>query len=105
MSSAGAALLRAVLHRALVSRDRILLTECRSVDWQSLTFMGERHEFGFRLTGRDADDVFAAITDGLEHADLAIPKGFVAEIALSGEPVRFPDGSIVFRVEALTLEE
>jgi len=105
MSSAGSALLRAILHRALVSRDRIFLTECRSVDWQSLTFIGERHEFGFRLTGPDSNEVFAAMTDGLEHADLAIPKGFVAEISLAGEPVRSQDGSIAFRVDALTLEE
>jgi hypothetical protein len=40
MSKAGAALLRALLARALADRDRILLTEYRSTDWQSLTFIG-----------------------------------------------------------------
>jgi hypothetical protein len=44
MSKAGAALLRALLSRALVEPDRILLTDYRSSDWQSLTFVGERHE-------------------------------------------------------------
>jgi hypothetical protein len=52
MSSAGAALLRALLTRALVDRDRILLTNYRSTDWQSLTFVGERHELHFRVPGR-----------------------------------------------------
>lgn len=51
MSIAGAALLRALLARALVDRDRILLTDYRSTDWQSLTFIGERHEMRFRIPG------------------------------------------------------
>jgi hypothetical protein len=55
MSAAASALLRAFLDRASLTRDRILLTHYRSVDWQSLTFIGERHEFGFRLVGPDAD--------------------------------------------------
>jgi len=37
LSTAAAGLLRALLGRAGVSRDRILLTEFRSVDWNSLT--------------------------------------------------------------------
>ncbi len=46
MSCAAAGLLRALIGRACVNRDRFLLTEYRSVDWQSLTFIGERHQFG-----------------------------------------------------------
>lgn len=51
MSCAAAGLLRALIGRAGVERDRCLLTEYRSVDWQSLTFVGERHQFRFRLAG------------------------------------------------------
>lgn len=50
LSAAAAGLLRALLARAGVSRDRILLTEFRSVDWNSLTFSGERHEIDFRVS-------------------------------------------------------
>ena len=52
MSSAGAALLRALLTRALVNRDRILLTDYKATDWQSLTFVGERHELRFASRDR-----------------------------------------------------
>jgi hypothetical protein len=44
MSPTASALLRALLERAGAPRDRILLTSVRSTDWQSLTFIGERHE-------------------------------------------------------------
>ena len=43
MSSAAAALLRALTERAHVARDRTLLTDAESVDWRSLTFTDERH--------------------------------------------------------------
>ena len=52
MSKAGSALLRALLSRALVDPDRILLTDYRSADWQSLTFIGDRHEMRFRFRAR-----------------------------------------------------
>jgi len=51
MSAAAAGLLRALLARAAVERDRILLTELRSTDWQSLTFIGERHRIQLRVSG------------------------------------------------------
>jgi hypothetical protein len=38
ISPAAAALLRALIARACADRDRILLTEVHSTDWQSLTF-------------------------------------------------------------------
>jgi hypothetical protein len=44
MSAAASGLLRALIARAGVPRDRILLTNLCSIDWQSLTFVGERHE-------------------------------------------------------------
>jgi hypothetical protein len=52
LSPAAAGLLRSLLGRAGVDRDRILLSEFRSTDWQSLTFMGERHEMGCACLAR-----------------------------------------------------
>jgi hypothetical protein len=74
MSKAAAALLCAILARALVDRDRILLTEYRSTDWQSLTFLGERHEIRFRIPGPGAEGIFARMFGDLTDAEFAIPK-------------------------------
>jgi hypothetical protein len=52
LSPAAAGLLRALLPRGGVERDRILLTEFRSTDWQSLTFTGEQHRIRLRVPGR-----------------------------------------------------
>jgi hypothetical protein len=105
MSSAGAALLRALLTRALVSRDRILLTDYRSMDWQSLTFVGERHEFRFRATGPDAQAIYERMTYRLTDTEFAIPRQIVADAVLFGQPSHEPDGSISFTIEALTIQE
>ncbi len=105
MSCAAAGLLRALIARSRVNRDRFLLTEYRSVDWQSLTFIGERHLFRFRLAGPDADRAFESLTCDIEDAEFAIPRQIVADISLSGSPERGPDGSISFGIEALTIEE
>ena len=105
MSSAGAALLRALLARALVSRDRILLTDYRSIDWQSLTFVGERHELRFRIAGPDAEDIYQRMTGELADAEFAIPRQIVADVVVFGQPTRERDGSISFCIEALTIEE
>ena len=105
MSSAGAALLRAFLARALVGRDRILLTDYRSTDWQSLTFVGERHELRFRIAGSDAEDIYSRMTGDLADAEFAIPRQIVADVVVFGQPTRERDGSISFGIEALTIEE
>lgn len=105
MSCAAAGLLRALIARSCVNRDRFLLTEYRSEDWQSLTFVGERHLFRFRLAGPDADLAFERLTCGLEDAEFAIPRQIVADVSLGGPPERAPDGSISFGIEALTIEE
>lgn len=105
MSKTGAALVRALLSRALVDPDRILLTEYRSVDWQSLTFIGERHELRFRIPGSDAEAIFNRITGDLADSDFAIPKQIVADVVVYGQPTRERDGSISFSIEALTIAE
>ena len=105
MSAAASALLRAFLDRASLTRYRILLTPYRSVDWQSLTFIGERHEFGFRLVGPDAEALYAKLTDDLAEAEFVIPRQIVADIVVPSEPVRGADGSLSFDVEALTIRD
>jgi hypothetical protein len=105
MSSAGAALLRALLTRALVDRDRILLTNYRSTDWQSLTFVGERHELSFRVAGPDAQTIYERMTEKLDDTEFSIPRQIVADVVVYGQPTREPDGSISFAIEALTIQE
>ena len=105
MSSAGAALLRALLSRAGVHRDRILLTDYRSTDWQSLTFVGERHEMRFRISGPMAEETYRVMTGDLADSDVPIPRQILADMAVFGTPTREGDGSISVGIEALTIEE
>jgi len=105
LSSAAAGLLRALLGRAGIDRDRILLTEVRSVDWQSLTFIGERHQINLRLPARDAASLVARLADRLEEVEWHIPGQIVADIALDGRPIEAADGSVILNIEALTIAE
>ena len=105
MSRAAAGLLRALLARAGKQDDRILLSECRSVDWQSLTFVGERHHLLLRFTGAHAQALVDEVCSGLGDAEFAIPGQIVADIAVRGAPVRESDGSITVAIEALTIVE
>ena len=94
LSAAASGLLRSLLARAPQDRDRILLTESQSVDWQSLTFVGERHEFRFRVPGPNAARIVGLLT-----------AAGGADITLSGEPRAEHDGSVSFGIEALTIQE
>ena len=105
MSSAAAALVRALCSRAGVTRDRILLTDYRSTDWQSLTFVGERHEMRFRIPGPNAAEIYRAMTQGLADAEVSLSRQFLADIAIFDAPKQEEDGSIAFGIEALTIEE
>jgi hypothetical protein len=105
LSVAASGLLRALLARTGVDRDRILVCGWTSVDWQSLTFVGERHEALFRITGPGAARLVAMIADGLEEAEFSIPDQIVADIALAEAPAPQPDGPILIKIEALTVTE
>ena len=105
LSAAATGLLRALLARAGINRDRILLTEFRSTDWQSLTFVGERHELELRIPGPGARSLCARLTSGLEDAEFAIPGQIVADICLHRPPLDTSDGSISLFIEALTINE
>ena len=105
MSAAASGLLRALIARTGVPRDRILLTNLRSVDWQSLTFIGERHEISLRIAGPHSDAVAQRLTHGLEDADFVIPGQTMADIAVVCGPERTGDGSTEVSIEALTIAE
>jgi hypothetical protein len=105
MSPAAAGLLRALLGRAGVDRNRILLSDFRSADWRSLTFAGERHRIDLRVPGPGAAAVAEALTRDLAEAEFAVPGQIVADIAVEGAMIEHPDGSISLTIEALTVEE
>jgi hypothetical protein len=105
MSAAASNLLRALIARARVPRDRILLTNVQSVDWQSLTFVGERHHFQLRVPGPDSAEIVDRMRNGLEDVEFGIPGLIVADIIVFGEPVHASDGSTSITIEALTIEE
>jgi hypothetical protein len=103
MSAAAAGLLRALLNRTGVNRDRILLIEFVSTNWNSLTFDGECHRISLRIPAPDAEGTLDLLTRGLADADLTIAGHFVADIAIAGSPARTSDGSILLELEALTV--
>ena len=105
LSTAAAGLLRALLARAGIDRNRILLTEFQSTDWQSITFIGERHEMELRIPGPDAHQLARRIADGLSDAEFAIPGQIVADIRLWRPAVHNRDASISLHIEALTIAE
>lgn len=105
MSPAASGLLRALLNRAGIGRDRILLTDWGSTEWQSLLLMGERHQVRLRIPGPDATEVAARITDGVEEAEFSIPGQIVADITLVGPAQARSDGSVEIAMEALTIAE
>jgi len=105
MSPAASALFRALVGRAGVARNRILLIDAQSVDWRSLTFAGERHELDLRVPGPDSGAIVNRMCRGLEDAEFSIPGIIVADIAVVGAPAAALDGSTSLTIEALTVSE
>lgn len=105
LSPAAAGLLRALIARLGVDRDQILLSDLRSTDWQSLTFVGERHEMTLKLAGPHATSLLERLTSGLDEAEFAIPGQIVADIGLRRPATHHDDGSISLLIEALTIIE
>ena len=104
LSRPAAGLVRAVSRHADMIGHRILLTDVRSVDWQSLTFTGERHEISLTLAEPAAQSDVRALIDALEQAEYSIPGHIVADIAgnLLNED---ENGSVSVAIEALTIAE
>jgi hypothetical protein len=103
MSAAASALLRLLIARSGAPRDRILLTDIRTTEWQSLTFTGERHEISLRVPGPSSSQFVERMCDGLEDAEFSIPMAIVADIGVPNKPKYGLDGSISLVVEALTV--
>lgn len=103
MSAAASAVLRALIARSGAPRDRILLSDVRSVDWQSLTLTGERHEFMLRVPRSGSRAIVERMCAGLEDAEFSIPGVIVADIGVLGMPSLGFDGSTTLTIEALTV--
>ena len=105
MSGAASGLLRALIGRARVDRDRILLTNISSIDWQSLTFSGERHRIELRIPGPTSAEIVERMCDRLEDADFSIAAILVADIGVAAGPRLSLDGSTSVTIEALTVAD
>ena len=105
MSLGASSLLRALVGRAGVARDRVLLTHVQSADWRSLTFSGERHQIELRITPLNAHTIVDRMCLGLEEAEFSIPGVIVADIGVAAAPSHGLDGSINVTIEALTVSE
>ena len=103
-SAAATQLLRSLVARSGLDEDRIVVGNLQSVDWQSLTFTGERHEIALRLSGPDARAALALLRDGLADAEWRLSGHVVADILIVGITAQ-DDGSIVVEIEALTLAD
>ena len=83
-----------------------MLSNWCSVDWQSLTFSGERHQAGFVIRGNDALALARRWTADLSTAEIPIGQGrFVADISVPADLSELEDGSVLVELEALTLSE
>jgi len=102
MSRAASGLIRALLARVDDKADRILLTNISSVDWQSLTFTGERHVLTLRISGPDGKAVAEQLTAGLADVEFALSDHIVADIA-AGSITNEENGSVLVTIEALTI--
>ena len=103
LTPAASGLLRAILARAGEHRDRIFLSHIRSVDWQSLTFMGERHTLDLVFSGDAAEALMHQTLGGIEEAEFDIRGHLVADITIGCEPLARDDGSLCVTLEALTV--
>jgi hypothetical protein len=105
MSPAASSLCRALARRAAIAADRLLLVDWVSVDWQSLTFVGERHVAQLRVLGPNAAATVDRLLHDLDEAEFALPGHVLADIALTAAPEAADDGSVMISVEALTIAE
>ena len=104
LSAAAAQLLRSLVARAGLDRIGLFIGRFRSVDWQSLTFTGERHEISLRLPGPKPAAALARLRDGLAEAEWALQGHVVADILIVATQA-LSDGSIGVDLEALTLSD
>ena len=104
LSRPAAGLVRAISSQADTLGHRIFLIDVRSIDWQSLTFTGERHEISLTLADPATRSDAQGLIDALEQAEYSIAGHIVADIAgkLLNED---ENGSVSVAIEALTVAE
>jgi hypothetical protein len=105
MTSYAAALLRCLLQRAGEDRNRILLSQWKTEDWQSLTLEGERHQAVFVISGDQAMAFAHLWLAGLSDAEFDLQRGFVADIEVTSGPTLREDGAVEVGIGALTLDD
>ena len=98
-------LLRLILQRAGEDCNRIFLSQWTTVEWNSLTLDGERHNATFTVGGPDPGRFAALWLAGLSDAEFAMPRGFVADIEVVGCPTLRDDGKVEVQIAALTLDD
>lgn len=103
LSSSAAGLLRALIARSGAERSKVLLTQVRTVDWRSLTFDGERHEFAMRFTGPNAAIEAERMLSGIEDHEFSLHAAIVADVHVAGRCAGLDDGSVSVALEALTI--
>ena len=103
MSASASAVLRVLVGRSGAPRDMILLSDVQSVDWQSLTFAGERHEIDLRVRGPNSREIIDRMCHRLEDAEFSIAGVVVADIGVANGPSLALDGSTAVKIEALTI--
>lgn len=104
LSCAATQLLRAIVAHTGSEPHEIYVRSFRSVDWQSLTFTGERHELSLRLVGANPAAAVARLRDGLADVEWRLRGQIVADIAVVAE-IPLEDGSLEVTLEALTLTD
>lgn len=103
LSRAAAGLWRALLAKSEIGREQLLIVNCLSTDWQSLTFIGERHELELRVLPPGAEAMADRLAASLPDLELPMTGQLVADIAPQGPAVLHGDGSVSLFIEALTL--
>lgn len=104
MSPAAAGVLRALMVRSVIDRNRILLTDVTSTDWQSLTFSGERHCLGLRIGAPNSAEVADRLCEGLEDEEFSLAGAIVVDVAVE-ERVHNADGTTELTIGALTVAD
>ena len=82
---------------------RFVVEDIRSRGWASATFVGARHEIGFRVEGPGAGEAAELFAATLQAREFALRGHILADVALIAKE-DFEDGARL-RLEALTVEE
>lgn len=92
----------------------LVIEAIRSVDWASLTFVGQRHEFDLRLEGEAGAvaDAMAVLESMLGESEIPLGRAFVAEIRVVAgtcEPTTMAESagrvSQQLHIEALSIQD